>query len=273
MGCALQNQEGENTIALIGDSHARALYQGILAKESTHDSAALFSYHCALPLLGAQAGCGDEWLAQFPPTRYNYKYMEDGFNYVLNHPNLKKIVLTGFPGCFDHGGLKDLSDLAITDKRQILERAAAKTFKTLTDAGKQVLFVFDVPTLASNFNYLDGTRISACINKLGSANQALGLRAKLMRHTQDQSVEHACTFDRKDGGTYEAHTMLKEVVTVEAQKYQNVKTIDLSDLLCDKDSVCSIQKDGNVLYSDPNHLSLNGAIYVAPEILRLLDSF
>ena len=90
---------------------------------------------------------------------------------------------------------------------------------------------------------------------------------------KDNRVEHACTFSRKDGGTYEAHAMIKEVVSAEAQKYKNVKTIDLSDLLCDDDGICTIQKDGNVLYNDTNHLSLNGVMYVAPEILKLLDDF
>ena len=272
VGCNLQNKGDGNSIAVIGDSHARALYEGILAKGSSSDGAALFADHCAFPLLGAQSGYGLAWRPNNKDNQYNYKNIEAGFSYVLRHSRLKTVILTGWEGCFDHGGLADLSDPGLTDKRQILENATAKTFKTLTDAGKQVLFVFDVPTLATDSQYWDLKKLNECKNHLGAADASLGLRAKLMRQ-KDNRVEHACTFSRKDGGTYEAHAMIKEVVSAEAQKYKNVKTIDLSDLLCDDDGICTIQKDGNVLYNDTNHLSLNGVMYVAPEILKLLDDF
>lgn len=40
--CLIEKEEGLNTIALLGDSHAAALYDGILAKEDRNDGTALF---------------------------------------------------------------------------------------------------------------------------------------------------------------------------------------------------------------------------------------
>ena len=131
--CLIEKEEGLNTIALLGDSHAAALYDGILAKEDRNDGTALFSFPCAIPLLGIQSGFGKEWRKNAEGNRYNYQYIEKGFDYVLNHSSLKKVVLTSFPGCFDHGGLSDLNDQSVTDKRKILTKAAEKTSTCAVD--------------------------------------------------------------------------------------------------------------------------------------------
>ena len=78
--------------------------------------------------------------------------------------------------------------------------------------------------------------------------------------------------EQKQSGTYEAHSMLKEVINHEAQKFKNVKTIDLSELICDNDGICSIQKDGKVLFADGHHLNINGSLFVAPMLLKAMQS-
>jgi len=268
--CAIEKPDGNNTVALIGDSHAGALYDGILAHEKHNEGAALFSFPCALPLMGAQSGYGEQWRRNAEGNRYNYKFIEKGFSYVLSRPELKTVILTGFPGCFDHGGLSDLSDPKLTDKRQILEKAAAKTFKALTDAGKQVLFIFDVPTLATDFRYWDLKKLNECKNALGSQDASLGLRGKLMGRGQNDNAENACTILQKESGTLDAHNLIKEVITAEASKHPGVKTMDLSDLLCNQEGKCVLQKDGNVLYADAHHLNLNGSLFAASAILKIL---
>lgn len=271
--CLIEKEEGLNTIALLGDSHAAALYDGILAKEDRNDGTALFSFPCAIPLLGIQSGFGKEWRKNAEGNRYNYQYIEKGFDYVLNHSSLKKVVLTSFPGCFDHGGLSDLNDQSVTDKRKILTKAAEKTFRTLSDAGKEVLFVLDVPTLASDFKYWDRTKLNKCANTLGSLNKSLGIRGKLMRLGKAGSLEKACTLEKTQSGTFEAHAMLSKIIASEAQKFKNVSVIDLSDLLCDDNGKCSIQKDGTILYGDAHHMNFNGSLFVAPVILKALHSW
>ena len=272
--CSIEKEEGLNTIALLGDSHAAALYDGFLAKESQNDGSVLFSFPCAMPLLGIQSGFGNEWRTKAEGNRYNYKYIEKGFDYVLNDDSIKNVVLTAFPGCFDHGGLSELNDQSLTDKRKILSKAAEKTFRILTNAGKKVLFVMDVPTLASDFRYWDRTKLNKCTNtlgSLGSLDKSLGLRGKLMRLGKADSLEEACTFEQTQSGTYEAHEMLSEIITSEARKFKNVSVIDLSDLLCDSSGICSIQKDGNILYGDAHHMNLNGALFAAPVLLKALQ--
>lgn len=107
----------------------------------------------------------------------------------------------------------DLSEPELTDKRLILGKAALKTFKALTDAGKEVLFVFDAPTLASDFRYWDRTKVNQCVNALSAlSDESLGIRGKLIRLKHYESLEKVCTIEERESGTYEAHAMIKDVI-------------------------------------------------------------
>ena len=145
---------------------------------------------------------------------------------------------------------------------------------SLTEAGKEVLFVFDVPTLASDFRYWDRTKVNQCTNTLGSVSDKFGLslRGKLIRLQHHESLEQACTMEEQESGTFDAHYMMKDVISNEALNFKNVKTIDLSELLCDNSGRCSIQKDGKVIFADGHHLNFNGSLFAAPILLKALQS-
>ena len=87
-GCLIEKPDGQNTIALLGDSHAGALYDGILAKECHDEGAVLFSASCALPLMGIQTGYGKDWRQKAERNRFNYKFIEKGFDCYCLQPIL-----------------------------------------------------------------------------------------------------------------------------------------------------------------------------------------
>jgi len=49
-----------------------------------------------------------------------------------------------------------------------------------------------------------------------------------------------------------------------------VNYINFDSLLCNADK-CPLVKDGKSLYSDDDHLSIDGAFLVYPELARVLD--
>jgi len=268
MSGLLEREGGQNNIALLGDSHANALLPGLLINEGVNDGIVAFITNCAIPFMGLQAG--NNWEVQhkhqFPTHRMNYEVIERGFEYVLMHSEIKKVILTNFPGCFQFWGIRSLDNPSLSSPEQILSDGISRTFKALSDAGKEVVYVLDDPTFSKDG--LDKSKVKACAAKLGSIHApALPLRSALYLSKDKTSLDELCSMPEKDNGTAEGHAMLKKLVEKEAGKYRNIHVVDLTQVFC-QDKTCSMVKNGKMLYDDSQHLNRTGAAVAAPFVFQ-----
>lgn len=266
----IEKEEGQNTIALIGDSHANALLIGLVANEGGNDGIVFFAAGCAIPLMGTHAGVAE--VKRFPWHKENYRVIETGFEYVLSHPEIKKVVLTNFPGCFQWWGVKSLDNSALSDPEKILSDGISRTFKALSDAGKNVVYALDVPTFSSDdgMDWLNSSQVPAktCAAQLGSVRiSPLPLRAALNLWKSEANIEQVCSIHEGDSTTAEGHALMEKVVKAEAAKYKNVHVIDLSKLVC-QNRTCRMNKNEKMLYQDSNHLGITGSAEAAPVIFK-----
>ena len=266
----MEKEEGRNTIALLGDSHAHSLLGGLLANESEHDGIVYFAAGCAIPFMGTHANTSA--VKRFPWHQDNYKVIEAGFEYVLSHPNIKKVVLTNFPGCFQWWGVKSIDNPNLTDPEKILSYGISLTFKTLSDAGKEVVYVLDVPTFSRDDgnDWLKSSQVPAiaCAAKLSSVRVSpLPARSLLNLWKSGTSIDEVCSMRESDSSTADGHALMEKLVRREAAKYKNIHVVDLSRLVC-QDHICRMNKNGKILFRDSNHLGSMGSAVAAPVIFK-----
>ena len=261
-----EKEDGQNNIALIGDSHANALLPGLLINEGTNDGIAFFHGACGIPFIGVHAGNAKEWQTRFPAHRLNYKSIAKGFEYVLSHQEIKKVILTNFPGCFQFWGIGSLDRPSLTSPEQILSDGISRTFKALYEAGKEVVYVLDDPTFSKDG--LDRSKVNVCAAKVRSIHApALPLRSALYLSKDKISLDEVCSMSESDNGTAEGRAILKKLVEREAGKYSNIHVVDLMQVFC-QDGICRMTKNGKMLYGDSQHINRNGAAVAAPLVFK-----
>lgn len=265
----VEKEAGHNNIALLGDSHADVLLPGLLINEGMNDGVAAFMTNCAIPLMGVQSGFSKSLGARWETHRFNYKIIAKGFDYVLSHPEINKVILTNFPGCFQLWGVRSLDNPALTAPEQILSDGISRTFKALSEAGKEVVWVLDVPTFSHDG--LDRSKIDACAAKVGSIHSlALPLRSALYLSKDKASIDEYCTIPESDNGSKESHDLLKKLIENEAEKYNNIHVVDLTPVFC-QDQTCSMIKNGKMVFLDSSHVNRAGAAIVAPLVFNAFD--
>ena len=262
----MEKEEGKNNIAILGDSHANALLPGLLIHEGINDGIAYFGTNCAIPFMGVKTGFSNEWQNVFPTHRQNYETIVKGFGYILSHPEIKRVILTDFPGCFQFWGISSLDNPNITSAEKILSDGISRTFKALADSGKEVVYALDVPTFGKTG--LDHSKAAVCAARVNSVHApALPLRSALYLSKDKFSLDDVCSIPESDNGTAEGHALLETLVRKEAEKYENIHIVDLAKLFC-KDRICSMTKNGRMLYKDTHHLDRAGAAIAAPLIFN-----
>lgn len=190
---------------------------------------------------------------------------------MLSHHEIKRVVLTNFPGCFQFWGIRSLDNQDIHSPEKILSDALSRTFKALSDAGKEVVYVLDAPTFSKDG--LDDSKVNACAAKLSSVHApALTLRSALYLRRDKTTLNEVCTMPESDNGTVLSHAMLKKLVEKEADKLDNIQVVDLTQLFC-QDKTCSMIKNGKMLYKDSQHINRTGAAVVAPLVFKAFDLF
>ena len=243
---ACRFQQAENTIAVIGDSHAGHLFDGLAelaAKQG--DSVALFPASCQSPLRGISSGFVVEGNAEVQTMRANgYLLIEQALNYVLQNDQIQNVVLAHSPRC--DVNIKDTTAPHVTEYKAVLENGFKRTLSALHNKHKQVLIVLDNPFLKALPNH--------CLeNRLPLYSQRQPCIETEQEHRENDLVK-----------TYNA------VATDLAKRYENVKVVDLASVLCEQ-GVCKAVINDTLLYKDQSHLSVFGSRYVAPYILQAMN--
>ena len=241
--CRFQRAPGENTIAVIGDSHAQHLYAGLTALAQENEGIAVFSAGGAIPLIGEHSG--------YAPYEH---LLSEGFRYIINHKNITKVLLSHTPAKSWHTAV-DTYNPNNHNFDSILRDGFVRTFDALTKAGKEIYIILDTPRYAN-------AEAESCIASV--VRRPVVVPNFLYKNAHFCQVMQINTKDR------EARDNWDKVSHQIAAGYKNIHFIDLEHVFC-SNGICSmLDSKGNMLYRDGSHLNIKGSIYAAPFIFDKL---
>jgi peptidoglycan/LPS O-acetylase OafA/YrhL len=212
--CLLAQVDQAPTVALIGDSHAYHVVAG-LTKYYTGRGENLVYFGTRIPYVGVQPGVNDPY----------QEATAQMLQLVLTTESIKKVIISTI--------LKH-SDEA-PQNRLLLEQFRT-TLQQLRDAGKEVIYFYDVPTLDFDPR--------ACIKRAGVASST----------TNRDCVMKADDF-------HQAVKVHNRLVAAVLKEFPGVTTFEPARYLCDERH-CTAKRDKTLLYRDTNHLTYDGDLYI-----------
>lgn len=249
--CRLQ-PAGERMLALLGDSHAHVLFDGVaeLAAGRGHGTLLLANSGCP-PLAGAVTGRTES------ERRQCARDIEKLLDAVLRDKRVVSVVLatrgpqyldgTGFGPVEAHYNYPPIAaetasgDPNHADPARVFGQGLLRTAARLHRRGIAVTYVLQVPELGV------------------PAVDCLGRPLALATRREPCSVDYGAYARRMQD--------YRGLVRGLAATAPYLHIVDLEHLLCDGVR-CSGMRGGQLLYADDNHLSVNGSRLVAPEIVR-----
>ena len=212
------------TVALIGDSHAYHVVAGLTRYYNARGENLVY-FGTAIPLIDAPASTTDYYQQATP------KMLE----LALGTDSIKKVIISTI--------LKHETD---SDHGRLLVAQFRKTIKAFLDAGKEVMYLYDVPTLDFDPR--------ACIRRAGVASS---------------TTNRDCTMDVEDyNKAVSAHNA---VVASVLKEFPSVTTFAPARYMCD-DEHCKGMIDRALMYRDNNHLSYEGDLYVGAKFAEEQDA-
>ncbi|WP_338414121.1 acyltransferase family protein [uncultured Sphaerotilus sp.] len=236
-----QNLPTPPEVALLGDSHALQLYPGLSERATTTGQSLL--------LLGASAcapflGLDIRWAVD---TKACSVVIDDALDHVMQSSSIHTVILA-HRGPFYVSGLPTDFELArepqtrvrlvldhgvpAADNLTAYRQAMTATLTALQRAGKRVILVIDSPEMAMEPR--------ACVRQQ-PAPANCGLLVSVYRNRAQRYLQ----------------------VTAEVlRQFPAIEVWDLPRLLCD-DRLCPARRGDDVLYRDPDHLSVRGSQWLA----------
>ena len=246
--CLLQRSPGENTVAIIGDSHARHLYWGLAAETKANEGIAVFPASCGIPLVGLRGE------AHMPRSFDNVRLLEEAFSYILSHKNIRKVVLSHNPEC-SWNDVVDTKNPEQHDFQAILHEGFTRTYDALAKAGKEIYVIWDNPF----HPHANQPKCAASVVK----------RPVGIPDFMSSNKKNICFGKR----SYLVHRQIQDnwnTVSQETATGYNVHFIDLEEVFCRKGICSMLDEQDNLLYRDGGHLNIKGSIYAAPFIMKHL---
>ena len=228
-------------IALIGDSHARALYDGLAHSLDKYDKD-LLNLGGRLFLDVETYPIGDKKEIEV------YKGGIKATKFVINEPSINTVVMVSKGHYLTNKNwvFKLISNPNIKDKKKVWEIAMRKTLDSALENNKDIIFVIDNPSL--------GFDPKSCIYG--------------RPFSKNKSIKKSCTISRSK---YEKETKVyRELVVSILNDYPKVKVFDAAEHLCDN-TKCYGMLNGKILYRDNDHLSLEGGKLISKELIKLLN--
>jgi SGNH domain (fused to AT3 domains) len=233
--------------AVIGDSHAGAVFEGIKQYQTQMPFAFYaFSGGFCAPLL-------DYKLSKYQ-SKDCYETTIQAFKQIIKSPDIKYVVLVAQWANYtkgyreETGGVKNIAALASdssgastmpSENIVIFERTLLNTIKALKAAGKIIIVVKPVPDFKQNI-------IPAVSKQLMFSKDDTHYPTRSMRDYNERNLEVLEVFGR-----------LKDVTFVETK-----------NLFCSETECISVDPEGKILFSDTNHVTEFGAQLIAKEVME-----
>jgi peptidoglycan/LPS O-acetylase OafA/YrhL len=232
---------GKPRIALIGDSHAAALFSGLSEELKSVNNEGLL-------MIGGRLFVN---VANYPEgSQREIDVYQGGIRatkFVAKEKTIDTVVMVSAGSSYIYGSSKFylLSDPSITDKRKVFEIGMRETLDLLTKNNKRIIFVLDNPTL--DFDP------EICQDK---------------RPLRFAKKSHDCVVPR-DEFQSDNH-VYRDLVFSVLKDYPSARVFDSAAYLCDE-RFCRAKVDGITLYGDDNHLSVAGSDYLAKELIKVIN--
>jgi peptidoglycan/LPS O-acetylase OafA/YrhL len=212
--CLLAQVDRPPTVALIGDSHAYHVVAG-LTKYYAGQGENLLFLGTRIPYFGVKPEPNDHYQEATPQM----------LDLALSTPSIKTVVIST--------ALKH--HIEWEDGKQYVDKLR-NTLKTFLDAGKHVVYFYDVPLL--NFEP------RACIKRAGVASS---------------TTNRECAMDASDfQKAYGAH---RDIVASVLKEFPSITVFDPVKYLCDA-TRCKAMIDDKLMYRDISHLTYEGDLYI-----------
>lgn len=227
-------------IALIGDSHAAALFPGLSKK--------LLSMNQGLLMMGGRLFID---VACYPQWRESEIAVYEGgikaTKFVAHEKSIDTVIMVSRGPNYINGAANFylLSNPAIKDKAKVFEIGMRETLDLLLRNHKKVIFVLDNPDI--DFD-----------PKLCQDSRPLQFET---RHF-DCAIPRSA-FDKEQ-------SFYRNLVFTVLRDYPAVKVFDQAAYLCDKYS-CRFKVKSRVLYGDDDHLSVAGSDFIAEQLIGVIN--
>lgn len=240
--------KGVNTVAIIGDSYAQAMY--VALAELSDTSTGIIRFGAAIPFLDIAF----KLEAKSPP--WSADQTNKILRYVSEQKSIKTVILA-FRGVIAYEGTDyDASNSRLYHGRRLgldmlfqnendvaFRQGMLTTLKALESAGKDVVFILDNPELSFNPKQCAPARPHV---SWGYAGRTPCAEPRNLFENRSRSYRSA----------------VREIVA----QVPSVRVFDLALPLCDQ-LWCWAVRDGKILYQDFNHLSDDGLRLVAPALV------
>ncbi|SFS92202.1 Peptidoglycan/LPS O-acetylase OafA/YrhL, contains acyltransferase and SGNH-hydrolase domains [Succinivibrio dextrinosolvens] len=229
--CAWQKGENQNNIALVGSSHAAHLFYGLVSQyKNSENGVAVFPVGGQSPFFKLKNNV--QFIMDW------HKIIEDAYNYIEQHKNLKVILLVDLSS--DINNYVDLENPNEKDVTKAFENSIRRSFEKLKD--RKVIVVLDTPYLP-----FDPT---LCYDRPYTIS------------------ERKCTF--RNSETSYMRDLHNKIIKNIAKDYENVQVVDPEPLFC-TDGICKLKNGDDALYKDQGHLSYKGSLYVGKYLKEYID--
>lgn len=239
--CRLSIGAAPPSVALVGDSHAAALFSGLseVLKHKNNEGLLMMGGWLFVDAILYPEGKREE--------TESYTGGGKATAFVAREKSIDTVIMAARGPVFinTHHPFHLLNRPEIVDKKLVYETALRSVLDLMLENGKKIIFVLEVPTL--------GVDPEACQDR---------------RPVRLSAHAHECRISR---AAYEAsHGEYRKRMAAVLKDYPAVRVFDPAAYLCDQ-SYCYGKHDGTVLYGDDNHLSHGGSSLLAQELGRVLE--
>ena len=236
-----------NNVLVAGDSHAYVAYEGISQEYKKRSINTLLFGTNSCPLYKGP-GIGTSIESSKNCTKRSqefYEFLEkmDFLRIFLFSRGPKYFEKKGFGTVDNEDSIKNLSYFNNIEHKKQFWLNVLNTMKYFDKQNKEVYIILENPELGFIPKNYCGKRPFNVFNK-------------------ECKVEYTKYIKRMN----EYKTKMINL----AKRYKNIFVIDIEEVFCDKDYCYGI-KDGKMLYSDDDHLSIEGSIYQAKFIMKRVD--
>ncbi|MBC7712843.1 MAG: acyltransferase [Rhizobacter sp.] len=241
--CMLAQKTKVPTVALIGDSHANALYFGLSPLFSNmNENLLLMGKGTCVPFSNVESGMVGS------PERCS-KDINLAIDYALSSKEIKTIIITSRGPLYINGtGFHERrvdNYIKYNDEKNYADafrEGMGATMKRLVESQKKIILILDNPEL--------------------SFNPELCLKP---RPFSSLKIPKSPCDGKKDDEYKKRESAYRSIVTSVMKSFPSVKVLDPEKYFCDEQN-CHAIIDGKLVYRDNNHLSRNGTVFLAEKI-------
>jgi len=238
-------REGAAEVLMVGDSLGLSLFPGLSKHEGFNTL--LLGASSAAPLYDTRTTEFDDGI-----RINNYRLTNHALDYALRDENVKVVVMVflGGPNLARADSpyrITDIADPSDADARRVFTQALSRTLRKLHDKNKRVVYILPNPSLPYD--------VRGCV----AAHRPF--EPKVAKVCDEPAGAHLL----RGGAAY------RRWVAVVLKDFPQVTVFDAAGPVCDG-ARCWGFKDGQLLYRDKVHLSMDGSDRVAAELVPVIEA-